>query len=90
MILKILLKIWPALLPLTIYFLWVMTLKILTRRGKKGNFVEGEFQEINKDGQKINEQKPSPFSLNNKYFIITLYLSLISLIISFIFFAFTK
>ena len=91
MILKILLKIWPALTPILLYLLWILINKILNKRKK--NYIDGEFQDIKETIDKSpksnqdNENEVGPFSLKNNVFISVIYLSLVLTIISFLFFA---
>jgi hypothetical protein len=89
MILKLILKIWPSFVPIITYISWVIIKGMVTKYLEKKNFISGEFEELDKNGKKIKKKsaKPDPFSLKNKHFIITIYLSLILMIISFLFFA---
>jgi hypothetical protein len=85
MILKILLKVWPALLPIILYIIWnFLVKKLLIKIFTKKDYIEANYQDLNED-QKKNET--SPYSLKNKQFIFVIYLSLIFLIISFLSFA---
>ncbi len=82
MILKILLKIWPALVPLILYLFWIYVIdRIILKKLKKSKIINAEFEEV-RQNKIIN-----PFSLKNYRFIFTIYLSLILLIISFLFLA---
>jgi hypothetical protein len=91
MIIKLLLKIWPALLPIIIYCLWIIAMAIAKKMiakslaKKSGKIIDATYQEIK------NEQKIDPiignFSLQNRQFIIVLYLSFFIAIICFLFFA---
>ncbi len=91
MIIKLLLKIWPALLPIIIYCLWIIAMAIVKKMiakslaKKSGKIIDATYQEIK------NEQKIDPiignFSLQNRQFIIVLYLSFFIAIICFLFFA---
>lgn len=98
MVLKILLKIWPALIPIALYLLWILVKFIVRKSSAKENYIEGEFKEVN--DRKAHEEKQnlqskmSPksevagnFSLKNRSFVIVIYLSLIAIIISFLYFA---
>lgn len=62
---------------------------MVTNYLRKKNYIEGEFEEIDKNGKKIKKPtiKPKPFSLKNPRFIFVIYLSLIFMIFSFLFFA---
>lgn len=58
MLLKILLKIWPALIPITVYLLWVYVIeklviqRLLKRRSKEEKIIEGEFQTVGEKSTK--------------------------------------
>jgi len=98
MLMKILLKIWPALTPILIYAIYQLFLKKLLNKiyKSKNNFnqsnstkiIDAEIEEV--VGQKNTETKNSTniFSLRNKNFIIILYLSLILAIVAVLSFAF--
>jgi hypothetical protein len=80
MLLKILLKIWPALTPIILYIIWNILIKILF---KKKDYIEADYKDVNNK----TTSNISPYSLKNKQFIFVIYLSLIFLIISFLSFA---
>ncbi|MFT6077120.1 MAG: hypothetical protein ACJA02_000489 [Myxococcota bacterium] len=95
MIIKLLLKIWPAITPILIYFLWTLAKgiarkMIMRNLNKKANkIIDGVFEEVDKD-QKDNvdkEEKVGDFSLQNRQFILVLYISIFVAIICFLFFA---
>jgi hypothetical protein len=101
MLIKILLKIWPAITPILLYIFWNYVIdRILKKIFKRKDTIKGD--KIVKDGEKIigesaseklqenfkNEQKISPFSLRNRYFVIILYISFISAIFTLIYGAF--
>jgi hypothetical protein len=99
MLIKILLKIWPALTPILLYAIWQLFIKKIINRLLRKNYcaknnnsqsnneekiIEGEFAEVKKNQEnqnfsaKKNDEEPNKiFSLNNKNFVIILYLSLI-------------
>ena len=99
MLIKILLKIWPALTPILLYAIWQLLIKKIINRlfhknycAKNNNsqsnneekIIEGEFAEVKKNqenqnfsSKKNDEESNKIFSLNNKNFVIILYLSLI-------------
>jgi hypothetical protein len=79
MLIKLLLKIWPALIPFLLYFLWVLANRIIANRRKKKGFIEGQYQII--DG------KTGDFSLKNSRFVMVVYISLVLMVICFLFFA---
>ncbi|MFT4718470.1 MAG: hypothetical protein ACI9IL_000802 [Rickettsiales bacterium] len=85
MILKILLKIWPALTPIAIYFFWVIVKRVLSKLLQKKDYITTDYKDLNKSDSKHNNIPP--YSLRNKQFIFVIYLSLIFLIISFLSFA---
>lgn len=86
MLLKILLKIWPALLPIFLYFLWNYLLKkIIAKIFGKKQYIDAKYQDL--DDKSKSKQEISPYSFQNKQFIFVIYLSLIFLIISFLSFA---
>jgi hypothetical protein len=89
MILKLLLKIWPSLIPLLSYVFWIVIKRIITNYLRKKDFIEGEFKVINKDKSKKDKEVDNVghFSLKNRNFVFVIYLSLILMIISFLFFA---
>lgn len=95
---KILLKILPALSPLLIYILWQVFIKkifnkILAKKylanKKTPKIIDGEFEDVanNVDSQQAS-QSSTIFSLCNKNFVIAIYLSLILAILALIISAF--
>lgn len=110
MLIKILLKIWPALTPILLYAIWQLFIKKIINRIFRKNYcvknnnsqsnneekiIEGEFAEVKKNQEnqnfsaQKNHQEPNKiFSLNNKNFVIILYLSLILAIVCVISFGF--
>jgi hypothetical protein len=95
MIIKLLLKIWPATTPILVYFLWILAKgiarKIIMRSlNKKANrIIDGVFEEVDKEQKNSpeEEKKIGDFSLQNRQFIVVLYLSIFVAIICFLFFA---
>jgi hypothetical protein len=91
MILKILIELLPALLPILVYCLWLFVRAIARKmiiknlEKKAGGIIDATYEEIKK------EPKVDPiisnFSLQNRQFIIVLYLSFFIAIICFLFFA---
>lgn len=75
---KLLLKIWPALLPLAIYLIWFFIFK---KRQKK-DYIEGNFNIVDE-----KSQQNKLFSLENRAFIITIYATFLLIIFSLIFVA---
>jgi hypothetical protein len=89
MLFKIILKFWPALIPILLYLIYFVV-KIMIRKFKKPNFsdekiIEGE-KIINNDFKKNQNYKI--FDFNNKKFLLTLYLTLIIVILCMIILAF--
>lgn len=102
MLLKILLKVWPSLVPIFAYIIWVYIVKgiilrilinLLTKRShlKKGNrVIDGEYEVVGDKstkakGESSTQEQPGNFSLENRSFVVMIYLSLILLIASFIY-----
>lgn len=87
MLLKLFLKIWPSLIPIAVYIFWVLVVeKILRRIFKKKNVIEGE----KIVGEKTTEAKKlGIFSLENRCFVIILYMSLVLAILTLIAMAFS-
>lgn len=90
MLLKLLLKIWPALVPIVIYLLWFLVFKKNFKRLDKNEIIDGEFQEIYNQKNQIRKEPSSNFSLKDPKFIAAVYLSLITAIICFLVFAITS
>jgi hypothetical protein len=105
MLIKILLKIWPAITPILLYIIWEFFIKKLINRIFRKNYcvknnnsqsnneekiIEGEFVEVGdkKSDQKFESKSEKIFSLENKNFVIILYISLIIAIACIISFAF--
>ena len=90
--LKLLLKIWPALIPITVYVFWVLVIEnfLLKKLLKKSDVIEGEKVEEKLVGEKSTEiKKPGMFSLHNRCFVIILYMTLALGILILISFAFS-
>ena len=99
MILKLLLKIWPALTPILLYIFWIAVKRIIKNHFKKKSYIEGEFKEVKNSEKDLANHKSEistdeskqiigDFSLRNPKFIVIVYLSLSLIILSLIFFAF--
>jgi len=81
--LKLILKLWPALIPIVLYLLWVYLIKkiIIKRIIKKDKIIDVE----KKVGQSSTQDEVDEnFTLKNKNFLIVIYISLILIILSFI------
>ena len=80
--LKLLLKIWPSLIPITVYIFWVLVIeKILQKIFKKKNVIDGE----KIVGEKTTEiKKVGIFSLKNRCFVVILYMSFLLAILTLI------
>lgn len=90
MLIKLLLRIWPALIPITIYVLWVLVVdRILIQKilKKKSKIIDGEYKIVGEKTSQKNEEKVDRFSLQNRHFLIVLYLSLTFGIVALISFA---
>lgn len=95
--LKLLLKIWPALIPITVYIFWVLVIDrwLIQKILKKDDVIEGEKVEEKVVGEKSTEvKKPKEtngmFSLQNHCFVIILYMTLALGILILISLAFSK
>jgi len=84
--LKLLLKIWPAFIPITVYIFWVYVVEgvILKKFLKKEEVIEGE----KIVGEKTT-QKAEKFSLKNHCFVTIIYMSLVLAILILIAMAFS-
>ncbi len=84
---RLILKIWPALLPITLYLLWVFVFsKLISRIFRKKDYIDANFDIIDeKTGQKTEKNaKIGRFSLENRVFVAVLYVSLLMMIFSLI------
>jgi hypothetical protein len=97
MLIKFLLKIWPALLPIAVYIFWVYVIEdlILRRIFKDKKTIKGEFKIVGEksteeDSKKNSPQKIGKFSLQNHCFVTILYMSLILAILLLIAMAFSS
>lgn len=93
MLIKILLKIWPALLPIALYIIWQLVIKkIIFKIKERSKIINGEkiIGEKSSEKSEINNSGnlKKIFNFNDRNFIITLYISLILMIASLIFLAF--
>jgi hypothetical protein len=93
MLIKILLKIWPALLPIALYIIWRLVIKkIIFKIKERSKIINGEkiIGEKSSEKSEINNSGnlKKIFNFNDRNFIITLYISLILMIASLIFLAF--
>ena len=87
--LKLLLKIWPVFIPITVYIFWVYVLEgvVLKKFLKKEEVIEGEKIVGEKTTQKTT-QKAEKFSLKNHCFVTIIYMSLMLAILILIAMAF--
>lgn len=90
MLLKLLLKIWPALVPIIIYILWFLVFKKILKKSGKDKVINGEFQDVNNKKNEARKELDQSFSLKDPKFIAIIYLSLITAIICFLVFAITS
>jgi len=84
MLIRLLLKIWPALTPFLLYGLWILAMRIITIRQRKKGFIDAQYEVVN------GKSKIGHFSLKNPRFVLVIYASLILMVISFLFFAITS
>jgi hypothetical protein len=83
MIIRFILKLWPAFTPILFYLFWVLVIErfVIKRILKKKTIIEGE----KVVGEKSTAAKKiSNFSLENRRFVIVLYLSFLIAIASLI------
>ncbi|GDX36279.1 hypothetical protein LBMAG18_07900 [Alphaproteobacteria bacterium] len=89
MLIKIFLKIWPALIPIVLFLIYkLIVVKLINRIKNKNKTIEGEKIVGNSS---TNPQPRNPekfFDLNDKNLIIILYLSIITMILCLIILAF--
>jgi hypothetical protein len=91
MILKILIELLPALLPILVYCLWLFVRSIARKMiirslDKKANkIIDATYEEVKKESE--TDKIIGDFSLQNRQFITVIYLSFFIAIICFLFFA---
>lgn len=78
--LKFILKVWPAFLPIIIYIIWVLVRKKL----RKKDYIDGEFKIVGEKSAKAAESIGA-FSLRNSTFVAILFSTLILIILALIF-----
>ena len=93
MLIKILLKIWPALVPIAIYIVWNLIIKkIIFKLKQKNKIIEGEKiigeKSSARDNLQYDFESKKLFNFRNTNFMITLYFSLIMMILCLIILAF--
>lgn len=89
MLLKIFLKIWPALIPIILFVIYkLIIVKLIKRLKNKNKTIEGEKIIGNSTTNPQPNNSEKLFNLNDKNLIITLYLSLIIMILCLIILAF--
>jgi hypothetical protein len=91
--LKLLLKIWPAFIPIIVYIFWVYVVEgvVLKKFLKKEKIIEGEKIVGEKTTQKPAEnpaEKAGKFSLKNRCFVTIVYMTLVLAILILIAMAF--
>lgn len=100
MILKIFLKIWPSLIPIFSYIIWVyivkgiivkFALRMMAKRYKvrQEKIINGEYEVVGSKSTRdidsdLQKNQQGIFSLKNPTFVAIIYFSLILLIISFL------
>lgn len=86
MLLRLLTKIWPSLIPITVYLIWVFIVeKIVIKKflHRKKNYIEGEKVVGEKSTEEAVEEKVvGNFSMQNPCFVIILYMSLVLAILT--------
>ena len=88
MLLKLLLKFWPSLVPISLYLFWVLIIEeIIIKRIVNRKKFTTNYQIIDAKKQQGNP-KPSPFSLKNKLFIAVIFVTILFTILSFFYLAF--
>ena len=89
MLLKLLLKFWPSLVPISLYLFWVLIIEgiIIKRIINKKSTSYHDVIDAKKEPN--HEQKPSAFSLKNKFFITVILTTLIITLFSFFYLAFS-
>ncbi len=95
---KILLKIWPALMPIIIYIIYQLIIKKLLNniykaknkfnQSNSAKIIDAEIEEVLGEASTKVSNSSNIFSIHNKNFVIILYLSLILAILAVISFAF--
>lgn len=73
---RFILKIWPALLPITIYIIWILYRK----KSRKKDFIEGEYKIMNEKSSAQQNQAIGAFSLRNNHFLMVIFFTLILII----------
>lgn len=92
MLIRLLLKIWPALLPILFYLFWIFVVEkiIIKKFFKKSKIIEGEFKIVGEgETAQPNNSSIPKFSLQNRVFVMVLYLSFILAIIALVLTAFS-
>lgn len=87
--LKLLLKIWPAFIPIMVYIFWVYVVEgvILKKFLKKEEVIEGE-KIVGEKTTKNSAEKAGKFSLKNRCFVTIVYMTLVLAILILIAMAF--
>ncbi len=95
---KILLKIWPALMPIIIYIVYQLFIKKLLNKiyktknkfnqSNSAKIIDAEIEEVVGEASTKVDNSSNIFSFHNKNFVIILYLSLILAILAVLSFAF--
>ena len=74
--LKFILKVWPAFLPIAIYLIWVFLIK----KNRKKDYIDAEYKVVSEKSETIGA-----FSLRNSNFVLAIFSTLILIILSLIF-----
>ena len=88
--LKLLLKIWPAFIPITVYIFWVYVVEgvVWKKFLKKEEIIEGE-KIVGEKTTKNSAEKAGNFSLKNRCFVTIVYMTLVLAILILIALAFS-
>ena len=81
--LRFILKVWPAFLPIIIYLIWVFLIK----KNRKKDYIDGEYKMVN---EKSSSEPIGIFSLRNSAFVLALFSTLLFIILSLIFIVVTS
>ncbi len=77
---RFILKLWPALLPIIIYLIWFLLIdKIIKKLRKKKDYIDADYQLVGK------KEVMGRFSLKNPRFVKILYVTLVLMILCLIY-----
>ncbi len=91
------LRLWPALIPIILYLLWIFVMKkFFVKSSQKDNVIDAKYSDISNSNSSSQSATKSDkvavgnFSLQNTLFLAVVYLSLILSIVALIFAAIIK